>query len=61
MDFLYLCVVIDLYSRKVISYAISENIDTVLTTKTFEQAFISRNKPKGLLFHSDQGMQYTVS
>lgn len=30
IDFLYLCVVIDLYSRKVISYAVSENIDTEL-------------------------------
>lgn len=60
MDFLYLCVVIDLYSRKVIGYAVSESIDTALTTKTFEQAFISRNKPKELLFHSDQGAQYTA-
>lgn len=60
MDFLYLCVVIDLYSRKVIGYAISENIDTELVMQAFEQAFISRGEPEGLLFHSDQGTQYTA-
>lgn len=60
IDFLYLCVVIDLYSRKVISYAVSENIDTELVMQAFDQAFISRGEPEGLLFHSDQGTQYTA-
>lgn len=60
MDFLYLCVVIDLYSRKVIGCAVSEHIDTKLVMKAFERAFVSRGKPAGLLFHSDQGAQYTA-
>lgn len=60
MNFLYLCVVIDLYARKVIGYAISEDIDTKLTTKVFDHAFISRGKPERLPFHSDQGAQYTT-
>lgn len=60
MNFLYLCVVIDLYARKVIGYAISEDINTKLTTKAFDHAFISRGKPERLLFHSDQGAQYTA-
>lgn len=59
MDFLYLCVVIDLYSRKVVSYNISEHIDTALVTQTFLDAFHSRNTPHPLVFHSDQGTQYT--
>lgn len=59
MDFLYLCVVIDLYSRKVVSYSISEYIDTALVTQAFLDAFRIRNSPTSLVFHSDQGTQYT--
>ena len=57
---MFLCVIIDLYSRKVIGYAVSERIDTGLVIKTFEHAFVSRGKPEGLSFHSDQGAQYTA-
>ena len=57
--FVYLCVVIDLYSRKVIAYKVSKNIDTDLVKQTFLTAFESRGHPKGLTFHSDQGTQYT--
>lgn len=57
--FVYLCVVIDLYSRKVIAYKLSKNIDTDLVKRTFLTAFESRGHPKGLTFHSDQGTQYT--
>lgn len=60
MDFLYLCIIIDLYSRKVIAHRISEHIDTTLVTETFKQAFALRSKPCGVLFHSDQGAQYTA-
>lgn len=59
MDFLYLCVMIDLYARKVIGYEVSENIDTNLVSKAFHHAFESRGRPSGLIFHSDQGTQYT--
>ncbi len=58
-DFMYLCVVIDLYARKVVSYAVSEYIDTNLITEAFMSAYESRGYPKELLFHSDQGTQYT--
>lgn len=60
-DFMYLCVIVDLYARKVVGYAISEYIDANLTMTTFRQAFASRGKPAGLLFHSDQGVQYTAA
>lgn len=59
MDFLYLCVVIDLYSRKVVSYSISENIDTALIKQAFLDAFHVRESPSSLVFHRDQGTQYT--
>ena len=59
IDFLYFCVIIDLYARKVVGYEVSENIDTTLVSKAFRHAFESRGKPSDLIFHSDQGSQYT--
>lgn len=58
-SFYYICVIIDLFSRKVISYSVSNKIDTKLVINTFNKAFISRNRPKNLIFHSDRGCQYT--
>lgn len=55
----YLCVIIDLYSRKVISYSISQKSSTQLLTSTFKKAYKNRGTPIGLTFHSDQGSQYT--
>ena len=57
--FVYLCVIIDLYSRKVIVHKVSKNINTELVKKSFLTAFKNRGCPKGLTFHSDQGSQYT--
>lgn len=55
----YLCVVIDLYSRKVISWATSYINSTALVMRSLKHAWRARN-PKGdeLMFHSDQGVQY---
>lgn len=56
---LYLCVIIDLYSRKIIGWSMSERIDTDFVIKAFLMAWTQR-RPKGkLLFHSDRGVQYT--
>ena len=57
----YLCVVIDLFSRKVISWHLSGKADVNLVTATFQKAYESRNTPHGLMFHSDRGTQYTSS
>lgn len=59
LDFLYLCVVIDLYSRKVVAHRVSAYITTKLVSETFLDAFYSRGEPDSLTFHSDQGSQYT--
>lgn len=59
LDFIYLCVVIDLYSRKVVAHRISEYITTKLVSETILDAFHSRDEPDSLTFHSDQGSQYT--
>jgi len=56
---LYLCVIIDLYSRKIIGWSMSERIDTGFVIKAFIMAWTQR-RPKGeLIFHSDRGVQYT--
>ena len=57
--YLYVCVIIDLFSRKVIAYKISKKNSTQLITATFKMAYEERNPPTGLVFHSDRGAQYT--
>lgn len=55
----YLAVVMDLYARKPVGWAISRSPNTALTIKALQMAYESRGKPKGLVFHSDQGCHYT--
>lgn len=56
----YLCVIIDLFSRKVIAYEIDNNQEAPIVEKAFQTAYQTRNPSKELLFHSDQGGQYTA-
>lgn len=58
-DFYGICVIIDLFSRKVLSYSISSNSNTGLTLNTFNKAYELRGNPSNLILHSDQGVQYT--
>lgn len=55
----YVCVILDLFSRKIISYKISKKNSTQLITSTFKSAWTQRKPEPGLLFHSDRGSQYT--
>ena len=55
----YLALVIDLYGRNVIGWAMSDSPDTKLTKKALTMAYENRGKPTGVTFHSDQGVQYT--
>ena len=55
----YLAVVMDLFSRRPVGWAVSLSPDSSLTCKALSMAFESRGKPKDLLFHSDQGCHYT--
>lgn len=57
--YLYVCVILDLFSRKVVAYRVSPKNSTYLITSTFRQAFQNRKTPRSLMFHSDQGAQYT--
>lgn len=56
----YLAVVLDLFSRKVIGWSVSDKPDTALVLAALSQALVTRKYVRGqLLFHSDQGCQYT--
>jgi putative transposase len=56
--FVYLAVILDLYSRKVIGWAISKRIDAELGMAALRQAIVMRNPPPGCIHHSDRGVQY---
>ena len=55
----YICVILDLYARKVIAYKVSKNNSTQLTKGTFKVAYKNRHPDTDLMFHSDQGANYT--
>ena len=55
---LYLCVILDLHSRRVVGWSMGERIDAQLVCKALLMAIVSRRPPHGLLFHSDRGSQY---
>lgn len=56
---LYLAIVLDLFSRLVIGWAMSTKMDTELVKTALRMALRGRRPPAGLLHHSDQGSQYT--
>ncbi|WP_414479079.1 IS3 family transposase [Psychrobacter sp. LV10R520-6] len=55
----YLAVVLDLYARRVVGFAVSDSPDSVLTASALQMAYHTRLMPSGVLFHSDQGSHYT--
>lgn len=56
----YLCIVMDLFSRGVISWNISSKPDVDLVLDAFKKAYDKRNRPIGLMFYSDRETQYTA-
>ncbi|MBL7062542.1 MAG: IS3 family transposase, partial [Dehalococcoidia bacterium] len=56
--FVYLAAILDACSRRVIGYAISTRIDTVLTLEALRMAIAERRPSPGVIHHSDQGVQY---
>jgi len=55
----YLAVVLDLYARKPIGWALSKSPNSELTAKALSIAYQTRGEPDGVMFHSDQGSHYT--
>ena len=56
----YICAILDLYSRRIIAYRISTSNSTRLTKTTMSDALSLRQPAAGLVFHSDQGTNYTA-
>ncbi len=57
----YLAVMLDLCSRRVVGWSMSNRIDAQLTLRALRTALGSRKPPPGLLHHSDRGSQYACS
>ena len=55
----YLCIIIDLFSRRIVGWECSDRINNELVLHTFLKAYWQRKPQKGLMFHSDRGSQYT--
>ena len=56
--FMYVAAILDAFSRKVIGWALSRWIDTVLALRALDQALTTRSVSAGLIHHSDHGLQY---
>jgi len=56
---LYLAVILDLFSRRVVGWSMSDRSDGYLVEKAWDMAMDNRNHPTHLLHHTDRGSQYT--
>ncbi|NAP01597.1 IS3 family transposase, partial [Halomonas sp. MG34] len=54
----FLAVVLDLYSRRIISWRLGASLSANFTRATLREAFTSRKPDSGLLFHTDRGIEY---
>jgi putative transposase len=55
---LYLAVLIDLFSRRVVGWALSDRLKKDLALRALHMALATRHTPSGLIHHSDRGSQY---
>lgn len=58
---LYLAAVLDLYSRSIVGWSMGKRLDAGLVVSALKQAMMRRRPDKGLVFHSDRGVQYASS
>ena len=56
--FLYLAVVLDVWSRRIVGWSMAAHLRTVLVLDALNMA-LSQRRPVGVILHSDQGSQYT--
>jgi putative transposase len=57
-EFVYLAVILDAFSRKVVGWALDRSLASRLAISALEQAIARRQPPPGLVHHSDRGVQY---
>ncbi len=58
LGWVYLAAIIDLFSRRVVGWAMSESNDTALALSALDRALLLRKPPTGLIHHSDRGSPY---
>jgi Integrase core domain len=56
---LYLAVILDLFSRKVVGWKLGDTLEAELVVTALKNALVRRQPNPGLYFHSDRGSQYT--
>lgn len=56
----YLASILDLYSRRIVGWAMSSKNDTELVLRAWKMAVAHRQPPQELIFHSDRGVQYAA-
>jgi putative transposase len=57
-EFIYLAVILDVYSRRVVGWSISRHLDSSVAQQALEAALQERQPEPGLIHHSDRGVQY---
>jgi len=57
-EFIYLAVILDVYSRRVVGWSISRELDSRFARQALESALRQRQPASGLIHHSDRGVQY---
>jgi putative transposase len=60
-QFVYLAVVLDAFSRKVIGWALADHLEASLAIEALDMALSARNPKAGLIHHSDRGVQYACA
>jgi transposase InsO family protein len=55
---LYLCIIMDLYSRSIVGWSMEERLTKELVLKSLHMACMRRESQSGIIFHSDRGSQY---
>jgi putative transposase len=58
LEFVYLAVILDVFSRRVIGWALDRTLEDELTIAALQMAFDNRSPAPGLVHHSDRGVQY---
>ncbi len=58
VGWLYLCVILDLFSRKIVGWSLADHMKTHMVIEALDRAAQENNPKRGLIFHSDKGSQY---
>jgi transposase InsO family protein len=60
-EFVYLAVVLDAHSRRVVGWAVERHLGTILALRALQMALAQRHPEPGMIHHSDQGIQYACA